>query len=93
MSAPPKNNYDIEKLAKFASDKTLTGSEIEQVIIDAQFNAYYERENPPNDDEIITAMNAIQMPIATYFIDRIKKTEDLEKKQKYMDVESMSIRG
>jgi len=69
----------------------LTGSEIEQVIIDAQFNAYYEREGPPNDDEIIIAMNAIQMPIATYFIDRIKNNTDAEKKQKYVDVESMSI--
>ena len=86
-----KNNYDIEKIGNVAATKKLTGSEIEQVIIDAQFNAYYEREGPPNDDEIIIAMNAIQMPIATYFIDRIKNNTDAEKKQKYVDVESMSI--
>ena len=67
----------------------MTGSEIEQVIIDAQFNAYYDREDPPNDDEIIVEMKAIQKPIATYFLDRIQ--DDEEKKRKYADVDLMSI--
>jgi ATP-dependent 26S proteasome regulatory subunit len=84
-----KNNYDIERLGMVAAKKKLTGSEIEQVIIDAQFNAYYDREDPPNDDEIIVEMKAIQKPIATYFLDRIQ--DDEEKKRKYADVDLMSI--
>ena len=78
------DNYNINKLAKVAYQKELTGSEVEQIIIDTKFDAFDKNEKP-NDNDIIKAIGLIKRPIATYFY------ANAEKNDAYQKVDDMSL--
>jgi len=78
------NKYNIDGLSKKAYNKELTGSEIEQIVIDAKYNAF-DNDQDPDDKDIKKAIDSIKLPIASYFY------KNAEKNEKYKQVDMMSI--